>query len=166
MIRAAGPRAPLNVGSAVGMWWALGVFWGVAGLTGLVWVAARIAAAPTGGHVPPFGVRWVIEFVTAGPGRAWPGTPTALVAVFTIVLGGILAGLLVVAWRLTAQWRHMPADPVTALARNPGIKPLTPAASASTAIRLRPSLAGTSPAAISPAARLSDRSGPTTLAKS
>ena len=151
MIRAAGPRAPLTTGSAVGMWWGLGAFWGVAGLTGLVWVAARIAAALTGGHVPPFGVRWVIEFVVAGPGRAWPGTPTALVAVFAVVLAGILAGMLVVAWRLTAQWRHMPAAPVAALARNPGIKPLTPSASARTAIRLRPSLAGTSPAEMSPA---------------
>jgi hypothetical protein len=149
MMRAAGPRAPLGTGSAVGMWWALGLFWSVAGLTGLIWVAARITAVLTGGHVPPFGVRWAVEFVVAGPGRAWPGTPTALVAVFAVVLTGIIAGVLLVAWRLTAQWRHMPADPVAALARNPGIKPLTPAASARTAIRLRPSLAGTSPAAIS-----------------
>ncbi len=151
LTRAAGPRVPVTSGSGVGMWWVLGLFWGTAGLAGLVWVAARVAAALAGGHVLPFGARWIVELIAGGPGQVWPGTPTALVAVFAALLMSLLVSVARCAWRLTSAWRCAPADPVMALAHNPGIQPLTPGACARTAARLRPSLAGTSPVAISPA---------------
>ena len=77
MTRAPGPRAPLTTGSGAGVWIVALAGWGLAGLTGLVWVAARIAAALTGGHVPPFGEQWVVSLARGRTGRAWPGTPTA-----------------------------------------------------------------------------------------
>ena len=145
---AAGPRAPVTTGSAAAMWWVLGLFWGAAGCAALVWVAAWCAAALAGGRVPHFGVRWVAELVCGATGLAWPGTPTVLVAALVVVLAGVVAGMLVLAWRLTRRWRHAPGDPVTALAHNPGIQPLTPGPAARTAVRLRPSLARARPAEV------------------
>ena len=70
MIRAPGPRAPVATGNAGGMWWVLGLGWGMAGLAWLVWAAARLAAVLAGGWVPPFGTRWVGTLIRGRAGQA------------------------------------------------------------------------------------------------
>jgi hypothetical protein len=70
---------------------------------------------------------------------------------FAVVLAALAIGALGVGWRVTGRWRRAPGDPVAARARNPGIGPLTPGPAARTARRLRPSLAGTSPADVTAA---------------
>ena len=78
----------MAAGQGVGMWWVLSLCWGLFAFTGLVWVAAQAAAALTGGHVPPFGQRWVTGLARGHTGQAWPGTPTPLVAVIGTALAG------------------------------------------------------------------------------
>ena len=151
MTRAAGPRAPFAAGNVVGLWCILALCWGLFALTALVWVAAQAAAALTGGHVPPFGEHWAADLVRDRTSRAWPGTPTVLVAVVATALAGSLVAIIAAAWRVIARRRPQHGDPVAALRRNPGIEPLTPGPSARSAARLRPSLAGTSPRHIAPA---------------
>jgi len=149
--RAEGPRAPVTAGNAAGMWWILGLCWGLFALTALVWVGARAAAALSGGHVPALSGQWVTDVVAGRIGRAWPGTPTWLVAVTGAVLAGRVVRIIAFAWWQVSRRRVRPGDPVAALSRNPGIRPLTAGPSARTAARLRPSLAGTSPGTITPA---------------
>ena len=150
MMRAPGPRAPMAAGRAAGMWWVLALCWGLFAFTGLVWVAAQAAAALTGGHVPPFGERWVVGLVRGHSSQAWSGTPTPLVAVIGTVLAGSAAGVVAAVWRFISRRLPQPEDPVAALHRNPGIQPLAPGPSARTAVRLRSSLAGTSLRKITP----------------
>ena len=140
----------MAAGQAAGMWWVLALCWGLFAFTWLVWVAAQAAAALTGGHVPPFGERWVAGLVRGHTGQAWPGTPTPLVAVIGTVLAGSAAAVVVTVWRLISRRLPQPEDPVAALHRNPGIQPLAPGPSARTAVRLRSSLAGTSLRKITP----------------
>ena len=151
MTRAVGPRAPLSAGSAAGMWCILAACWGLFALAGLVWAAAKASAAVTGGHVPPFSWRWAADLASGRTSRAWPGTPTPLVAAIAAVLAAVAAAIIGAAWRLIAGRWARPGDPVAALRRNPGIAPLTPGPSARAAARLRPSLAAASPRTITPA---------------
>jgi type IV secretory pathway TraG/TraD family ATPase VirD4 len=133
------------------MWWVLALCWGLAALTGLVWVAAHAAAALSGGHVPPFGEQWAADLARGRTGQAWPGTPTALVVAIAVVLAASATAVVATVWRVISARRPGHGDPVAALRRNPGIQPLTPGPSARTAVRLRTSLAGTSPRQITPA---------------
>jgi type IV secretory pathway TraG/TraD family ATPase VirD4 len=133
------------------MWCLLALCWGLFALTGLVWVAAQTAAALAGGHVPPFGEQWATELARGRTGRAWPGTPTALVATFAAAFAGSATAVIATVWRVIAARWPGHGDPVAALHRNQGIQPLTPGPSARTAARLRTSLAGTSPRRITPA---------------
>src|SRR4029077_13707029 len=57
----------------------------------------------------------------------------------------------VIAWRIIAARLPRPGDPVAALSGDPRITPLTPVPAAKTAIRLRPSLAGSNPRSLSEA---------------
>ena len=151
MTRTAGPRAPVAAGTAAGMWCILALCWGLLGLTGLVWAAAQAAAALAGGHVPPFGEQWAADLTRGQTGRAWPGTPTALVATLAAAFAGSATAAIAAVWRVISARRPGHGDPVAALRRNPGIQPLTPGPSARTAARLRASLAATSPRRITPA---------------
>ena len=151
MIRVPGPRAPVAAGNAAGMWWVLGLGWGLAGLAWLMWAAARMAAALTGGRVPPFGVRWMAALVRGGAAQAWPGVPTPLVVCFAVLFVALAAGAVTAGWWLAARLLPHPHDPVAALRRNPGIAPLTPGPAARTAARLRTSLAEKEPRRIAPA---------------
>ena len=122
--------------------------WGLVIAAWLAWLAARIAAALAGGHVPPFGERWIITLARWRTSQAWPGTPTLLVVLIALLLAcGVITAVAMV-WRFIAARISRPGDPVAALAVNPQIKPLTPVPAADTAIRLRPSLAGVSPRAL------------------
>lgn len=152
MNRAAGPRSPLTPGNAVTGWIILAGCWGLLAATWLTWAAARIAAAISGGHVPPFGRDWIAALAHGRTSQAWPGTPTPLVAAIGagFVIGA--AALAVIAWRRAARFFPEPGDPVASLRRNQGIAHLAGAGAARTAIRLRPlTLAGRDPGGLDPA---------------
>jgi type IV secretory pathway TraG/TraD family ATPase VirD4 len=133
------------------MWWVLALGWGLVALAGEVWIAAWLASLVAGGRVPGFGQAWVIALAEGHTGRTWPGTPSPLVGG---VLAGFAGGLAGVGWvplrTILARWPRA-GDPVAALHRNPGIRPLTPGPAAEAAVRLRPSLAGAGPRAVAPA---------------
>ena len=151
MSRALGPRPPLAAGNAALAWMLLAAAWGLAGLAWLAWAAARIAAALAGGRVLPFGVRWLSALVHGRTAQAWPGTPTPLVGAAGAVLAAALAAAAVTAWRVTARRITQPGDPVAALSADRSIRQLAQAQAAGTAIRLRPSLAGSRPGSLPPA---------------
>ncbi|HEY7432516.1 MAG TPA: type IV secretory system conjugative DNA transfer family protein, partial [Streptosporangiaceae bacterium] len=145
MSRAAVPRVPLLAGNGAGVWVVLLIGWGLAAAAWLAWLAARIAAVLSGGHVPSFSERWIITLARWRTGQAWPGTPTILVALIATALACAVITARVIAWRVIAVRIPGPGDPVAALAGDPQITPLTPGPAARTAIRLRPSLAGADP---------------------
>ena len=145
MTRAAGPRVPLLAGNGAGVWVVLLIGWGLVAAAWLAWLAARIAAALAGRHMPSFSERWVISLARWRTSQAWPGTSTILVVLIAIVLASTAVTVGAAAWRLIAARTPRPGDPVAALAVNPQITPLTPVPAAKNAIRLRPSLAGASP---------------------
>ena len=136
---------PLLAGNGAGVWVVLLIGWGVAAAAWLAWLAARIAAALAGRRMPPFSKRWVISLARWRTSQAWPGTPTILVVLIAIVLACAVITAGTIVWQIIAARIPRPGDPVAALAVNPRITPLTPVPAAKTAIRLRPSLAGTSP---------------------
>ena len=143
--RAAAPRVPLLAGNGAGVWVVLLIGWGLAAAAWLAWLAARIAAALSGRRMPPFSERWVISLARWRTGQAWPGTPTILVALIAAVLACAVITAGVIVWRIIAARIPRPGDPVAALSGDPQITPLTPVPAAKTAIRLRPSLAGSNP---------------------
>jgi type IV secretory pathway TraG/TraD family ATPase VirD4 len=132
-------------GNGAGVWVVLLIGWGLAAAAWLAWLAARIAAALAGRRMPPFGERWVISVACWRTGQAWPGTPTVLVALIAAVLACAVITAGVIVWRIIAVRIPRPGDPVAALSGDPQITPLTPVPAARTAIRLRPSLAGSNP---------------------
>ncbi len=142
MTRALGPRAPLFAGNAAGAWAVLGGCWALAALNGVVWAAARIAAKLCGGTAEPFGIKFAGDVLHGRTGRAWPHTPTPAVVAASAVLAGAAGLAVALVWRAAAARLPAPADPVAALARNPGIRALTAGPSAVVAARLRSSLAG------------------------
>lgn len=152
MGRPLGPRTPFTCGGAGKVWLVLGVVWGGAGLGWAAWGTARTAAAlhRTPGPFPRFGRAWLADLITGRTAAAWPGTPTGLVLALYTGAGLLTAAAAGWAWKATAHRRRPATDPVTALAGAAGIAALTGRAAASTAIRLRPSLAGTSPRRLSP----------------
>src|ERR1700758_5494200 len=151
MSPAAGPRVPILAGNGAGVWVVLLLGWGLAAGAWLAWLAARIAAALTGHRVPPFGEHWLIGLARGRTGQTWPGTPTVLVLLIGAALAGAAIAAGIVTWRVIAARIPRPGDPVAALATGPQVLPLTPVPAAETAIRLRPSLAGTSHRALPPA---------------
>jgi type IV secretory pathway TraG/TraD family ATPase VirD4 len=148
MTRAIRPRVPVLAGTGAGVWVVLLIGWGLAAAAWLAWLAARIAAVLVGGQVPPFGEQWIISLARWRTGQAWPGSPTPLVALIAVTLAAAATSAVTVTWRFIAGRMPRPGDPVAALAGNPQIAPLTPVPAARTAIRLRPSLAGSSPRAL------------------
>jgi type IV secretory pathway TraG/TraD family ATPase VirD4 len=149
--RALGPRPSAAQGGAAAGWAVLAGCWTLVALAGLIWAAARIAAAITGGTTEPFGAGFAGDVLHGRTGRAWPHTPTVAVITTAVVLAGLAALLAgVAAWR-TARLRPVPGDPVAALARNPRMRALTRTPAAQAAVGLRRSLAGADPRALDPA---------------
>ena len=151
MSRALGPRPPLAAGNAALAWVLLAAAWALAGLAWLAWAAARLAAALTGGRVLPFSMRWVTAVLHGRTAKAWPGTPTSLVAVTGAVLAAVLAAAGFTAWRIIARRLSQPGDPVAALSRDRSIRQLARDNAAEQGVRLRPSLAGARPGRLAPA---------------
>ena len=151
MSRALGPRPPLAAGNAALAWVLLAAAWALAGLAWLAWAAARLAAALAGGRVLPFSMRWVTAVLHGRTAKAWPGTPTSLVAVTGAVLAAVLAAAGFTAWRIIARRLSQPGDPVAALSRDRSIRQLAQDNAAGQGIRLRPSLAGARPGRLAPA---------------
>jgi len=173
MSRALGPRPSLAPGGTAAGWAVLATCWGLAGLSALIWAAAWIAAALTGGTVTPYGITFVTDLAHGRTGSAWPHTPAPAVGAAAAVLLTLAAFLTVVAARFIGHRWNAPGDPVTALARNPRMLALTRLPAARAATGLRRSLAGADPRAIRPAeaglalgrlARPGRRAGPTVYA--
>jgi type IV secretory pathway TraG/TraD family ATPase VirD4 len=173
MSRALGPRPSAAPGGTAAGWAVLATCWGLAALVGLIWAAARVAAAVTGGTVTPFGLVFVTDIAHGQTARAWPHTSSAAVGVACVVLTGLAAVVAVALARAVSVRRNVPGDPVAALARNPQMARLTHRHTARSATRLRRSLAGTDPRAVQAAdaglalgqlTRLDGRPGPAAYA--
>jgi len=114
--------------------------WAPIGLLWVLWVGAKAAALICGGSVTGFGVEFVSALLQNDYGRAWPGTPTALVVLVWLVMLAAFSALLWRGWAWAAPRRLAPDDPVAALARDPGVENLTASATAARAVQLRRSL--------------------------
>lgn len=151
MTRAIGPRAGVPPEAAMPMA-LLGLCWVPVALVGAVWTSGHAASWATGhGWAgPPFSFKWGIELLKKGPAPFWPETPPQL------VWGGAAAMVLAIAvpaFVIFLRWqanRPIPGDPAGSLARPGDVASLTPLGVASTAIRLRPSLAGRKPKQVKP----------------
>ncbi len=151
MSRALGPRPSAAPGGGAAGWAVLAGCWSLLALAVLIWVAARLAAAVTGGTAEPFGTKFASGVLHGRTAQAWPHTPTAAVAITTLLLAGCAATLVGLAVRVTARLRPAPGDPVAALARNPRMRALTRGPAARGAVSLRRSLAGADPRTVEPA---------------
>ncbi len=151
MSRALGPRPSAAPGSTGGGWAVLIATWSMLALLALVWVAASIAAAITGGRTQPLGLTFIRDVLHGRGQQAWPHTPTSAVVITAIVLGAVITVLVAGAVRLTGRLRAAPGDPVVALSRNPRMRALTHKHIARAAAGLRRSLAGMDPRAMDPA---------------
>ncbi|MGH3272753.1 MAG: type IV secretory system conjugative DNA transfer family protein [Streptosporangiaceae bacterium] len=150
MSRALGPGPTAAPGGAQAGWTVLIACWSLVALEGLVWGAARLAAALTGGTTAPFGTRFAVDVLSGRMSRAWPHTPTAVVGLMVAVLAGCLAAVVVLGVRVTARLRPAAGDPVAALARNPRMRGLTLSPTARHAVSLRRSLADADPRTVGP----------------
>jgi hypothetical protein len=117
MSRALGPRPSAAPGGTAAGWAVLATCWGLAALAALIWAAARIAAALTGGTVTPFGLVFVTDLAHGQTAMAWPHTSSAAVGVACVVLTGLAAVVTVAAARVIRVRRNVPGDPVAALER-------------------------------------------------
>src|SRR3984957_3124940 len=151
MSRALGPRPAAAPGGAATGWAVLTICWSLVALAGLLWGAARLAAAVMGGTVEPFGTRFADAVLHGRTAQAWPHTPTIAVTLVALVLSLCGAVVAVLAVRFTARLRPAPGDPVAALARNPRMRGLTRRPAARGAMSLRRSLAGEDPRTLEPA---------------
>ena len=145
MSRALGPRQSMAPGGTAAGWTLLACCWALVALSWLIWAAARLASATTGGRVEPFGPKFAGDVLHGRTYRAWPHTPTVAVTAASIVLAGgaaILAGF--AGWLITRR-RPAAGDPVAALARNPRMRTLTARPATRAAVALRRSLADADP---------------------
>src|SRR5260370_34210122 len=108
MGRARGPRPSAGPGGGTAGWVVLAICWLLVALAGLLWGAARLAAAATGGTVEPFGTRFADAVLHGRTAQAWPHTPTIAVAVTALLLGGGAAAVAVLAARATDRPRQGP----------------------------------------------------------
>jgi type IV secretory pathway TraG/TraD family ATPase VirD4 len=150
MTRALGPRPSVTSGASA-PWAVLIGCWVLIGISALSWTAAWVAARIAGGTTEPFGAKFVTDLLAGRTSSAWPHTPTpgVVAAMATVFL--LMAGAGGGAWRVSVRHRHVPGDPVAALARNPAMTKLTEVPVARRAIRLRPSLAALNAHAALPA---------------
>ncbi len=151
MSRALGPRPAAAPGGGAAGWAVLAICWSLVALAGLLWGAARLAAAVTRGTVEPFGTKFADAVLHGRTAQAWPHTPTIAVTAIALVLSLCSAVVAVLAVRVTARLRPAPGDPVAALSRNPRMRALTRRPVALGAMSLRPSLADADPRTLEPA---------------
>ncbi|MEU9867892.1 TraM recognition domain-containing protein [Actinomadura sp. NPDC048021] len=145
MTRALGPRASLWDSNAGAGWLVLAACWTPIVALGVVWLAAKLCAAATGGTVMPFGSDFAIALARGKTSTTWPGTPTPLVLlILALLVTALMSGAWVVCSRIAARLPQ-PGDAVAALADNPGLSALQPDATARKAIALRRSLAKFAP---------------------
>ena len=151
MSRALGPRQSAASGGAAAAWAVLIACWSAVAALGLIWAAAAIAGAVTGGRTAPLGMKFTCDLLHGRSQDAWPHTPTVAVVITAVLMAAAVAALAAGAARLLGRWRAAPGDPVAALARNPRIRVLTRLPTAQTAVKLRRSLAGADPRGVHPA---------------
>jgi len=95
MSRALGPHQSMAPGGTAAGWTLLACCWALVALSWLIWAAARLASATTGGRVEPFGTKFAGDVLHGRTYRAWPHTPTVAVTAAAIVLAcgaAVLAG--------------------------------------------------------------------------
>ncbi len=151
MSRALGPGPSAASGGAAAGWVVLISCWSAVAMSGLIWAAAAIAGAITGGRTEPFGMKFTRDLLHGRSQDAWPHTPTVAVVITAVLMAGAVAAIAAGAARLLGRWRTAPGDPVAALARNPRMRALTRLPVARAAAGLRRSLAGTDPRSMDPA---------------
>ncbi|GAA0544574.1 hypothetical protein GCM10009546_03310 [Actinomadura livida] len=159
-----------NAGAA---WLVLAACWIPIVALWVVWIAAKLSAAATGGSVMPFGTDFAVALTRGHADVAWPGTPTPLVLLILVLLITALVYGGCAVWLRIAERFAQPGDPVAALADNPGLTTLQPGATTEKAIALRRSLARSDPGDLEPSdvglvlgdvLLPGDRSGPTLFA--
>ena len=116
--RTPGPQMPVLGGGGTGPWAVLVVSLGVIAVAAVAWLSARLAATLSGGRVASFGARWLIALVLGRTAQTWPGTPTVLVVICSVILASLLALAAVKGWRFARRYLPRHGDPVAELARN------------------------------------------------
>jgi type IV secretory pathway TraG/TraD family ATPase VirD4 len=149
--RALGPRPSIAHGGSAAGWVVLIGCWSLVAVCGLIWAAARLATAVTGGTTESFGIKFASDVLNGRTAQAWPHTPTAVVAATAVVLIGCATALAIGGAWVIARWQPAPGDPVAALARNPRMRALTRLAAARSATALRSSLTNADPREVDPA---------------
>ncbi|MBR8741032.1 type IV secretory system conjugative DNA transfer family protein [Nocardiopsis sp. MG754419] len=115
----------------VALWMAVYLVWSV-------WAAAWLTAWIVDGAVPSFGVAWALALFTWDTETTWPGLPTPLVMVTSVLFVGATLALVMVGLRVFHGVRGDAEDAVTAL--NTGdetVAELARPAAAEKALRLR-----------------------------
>ena len=151
MSRALGPHPSAAPGGTAGGWAVLIASWSMLALLGLIWAAAAIAAAVTGGTAKPFGMTFVRDVLNGQGPEAWPRTPTTAVVITAVVLAAVIAALAAGVVKLSGRLHAAPGDPVAVLSRDPRLRALTRNSLVRGASGLRRSLTGTDPRAMDPA---------------
>ncbi|MEV4251678.1 TraM recognition domain-containing protein [Spirillospora sp. NPDC049652] len=137
MTRALGPRASIWDSHAAGGWMVLTACWLPVGCLWLLWAAARLAAALTGGRVMAFGVDFALALARGQTFRMWPGTSTLLVLALVVVFAAAVGAVTWVVWQRVAARLIPPGDAIAALAERADVTGLSPNATASRAVALR-----------------------------
>jgi type IV secretory pathway TraG/TraD family ATPase VirD4 len=123
-----------------------------AGLAGIVWGGAHLAAAIGGGRVVPYGTGFVLDLIHGQDRAAWPGVPQSLAWGCTAGIAAVLVAAFFVFWlvllpRVTSE----PGDPLATLSSHRRQhEPLMLPAVRKKAVELRAPLKGTNPRTVAP----------------
>jgi type IV secretory pathway TraG/TraD family ATPase VirD4 len=118
----------------------------------VIWAAAKMAALLAGGQVEGYGWGFARDVFDRHTAKAWPHTPSVLVALIVIVAAAVLVVAGSYAWGILAP-RLLPApgDPLAALAAHRHQHAAMDLAhTAAKAVTLRPSLSDRNPAKVAP----------------
>ncbi len=93
MSRALGPGPSAASGGAAAGWTVLIACWSVVAVSGLIWAAAALAGAITGGRTEPFGIKFTRDLLHGRSQDAWPHTPTVAVTITAVLMAGGVAAI-------------------------------------------------------------------------
>ena len=91
--RALGPGPSAGSGGAAAGWAVLITCWSAVAVSGLIWAAAAIAGAITGGRTEPLGMKFTRDLLHGRSQDAWPHTPTAAVVITAVLMAAAVAAL-------------------------------------------------------------------------
>lgn len=133
-----------NAGGPLTPYLVLGAAWAGIALLWCAWLAGRLASLLSGHgwhNGPGFGNAFLGDLLHQQWATLWPHVAPGLVAAVYTILVTVVVAAVVTAWMLWQQHRPHPDDPLPALAGPRDVDPMTLAAVATRARRLRPSLA-------------------------